>query len=161
MNGTMAADEIRSVLQAMVGHRCEGADNPYGSILRLDIGPLGLSPGDSPSARPHGWRHLTIESPWRLASDNDVLCDWNEEGGPHGSISNLITPLLGRTLIAVRADPPAWDLRLQFSGGFELFVFSDSDEDRDDAWFILGTDGLTLSAGPQRGSTGGAKLKSR
>lgn len=147
------------LLGELVGQRCEGVDNPYGSILRLDIGPLAVRVDDEVGAKPHGWRHLTIESPWRLVLQREVLCDWNDDGGTGGVLTDLIASLKGKTVLEVSAAPPGWDLRIRLSDGFELFVFSDSNDDRDDAWFILGTDGLTLSAGPERAGEGGVKIK--
>jgi hypothetical protein len=155
----MTKPDIDSLLGGLVGQRCEGADNPYGSILRLDIGPLGDSLDAKPGAKPHGWRHLTIESPWRLSRDREVVCDWNDEGGTEGALTDYIAPLVGRTVMEISTAPPGWDLRLTLSGGLGLFVFSDSDDDREDAWFILGTDGLILSAGPERKGGGGLKIK--
>lgn len=153
--------DINTLLGELVGQRCEGADNPYGSILRLDIGLLGVRANDAPGTTPHGWRHLTAESPWRLASNREVLCDWNDEGGVGGVLAKRIVHLVGKTVLEIVTAPPGWDLRMRLSEGLDLFVFSDSNDDREDAWFILGTDGLTASVGPERDGEGGVKIKQR
>lgn len=149
---------VQAVLSQLVGQRCEGADNPYGSILRFDIGEM-AKPLDDPDAHPHGWRHLTVLSPWRLESASEVLGDWNLEGGAHGSIGQLIQQLRGQMVRAVRSSGPSWDLVIEWESGLRLCVFSDSNDDRDDAWFILGTDGLELSVGPAHDGDPGWNLK--
>ena len=152
--------EVHAVLAELVGQRIEGADNPYGSIFRLDIGPLARRADDDDDARPHGWRHLTILSLWRLETDREVRCDWNDPGGASGTLSGFIAPLVGLSIRSARAMPPSWDLVLTLSDGSRMVVFSDSSDDGDDAWFILGTDGLELSVSPRiRGEAGGWKLK--
>jgi hypothetical protein len=151
--------DINSLLREMIGQPCVGLDNPYGSTIRLEIGPLGLRVDDELTARPHGWRHFTIKSPWRLASKQFVLCDWNDREETSESISERIATLVGRSVLDVSATPPDWDLRIRFSGNLELFVFADSDTSREDAWFLLGTDGLAISAGPERSKRGGLSIE--
>ncbi len=121
---------------------------PHGSILRLDLGPLGHRATDGPQDRPHGWRHLTVESPWRLEDEQYVICDWNFPGGKDGDIARLASTLVGHHVVQATAVAPGFDLDLRFSGGLRLVVFADSDDVRQDAWMILGTDDLTLSVGP-------------
>lgn len=126
---------IHGVLRELVGQQCQGADNPYGSIFRLEIGPL-------------RHRHLTIYSPWRLDGPDRVICDWNFPGGAKGTITPLTHTVIGRTVESATADPPGWDLQIVFSGGLVLKTFNDSEEDPGDAWTILGTNGLEISARP-------------
>ncbi len=143
--------ELEEHVHALIGQRCTGADNPVGSVIRLDIGELGLGPLSGPKSKPHGWRHLTVESPWRIQSRSKVLWDWNTPGGVGGDIEGALRDFVGATIMEAEVSPPGWDLRLVWSNGLEIVVFSDSTEDRDDAWSLLGTDGLTLTAGPQKG----------
>lgn len=150
--------DLQHVLYELVGQRCEGADNPHGSILRLDIGPLGIR-ADESAAQPHGWRHLTILSPWRLETRTAVLCDWNESGGMKGTLGGLVQPLVGASLVSAKAQGPGWDLTMEWSNGYRLLVFSDRTEDREDSWVILGTDGLELGAGPALAGYPGFQLK--
>lgn len=150
---------LTDVLAGLVGERCAGVDNPYGSVLRLDIGPLELPAGASADERPHGWRHLTVYSPWRLTSETDVLCDWNDDGGAKGHLTQLITVLHGQAIVSANSVGPAWDLRLEFSEGVTLYVFSDNTDERDDAWVILGTDGLELGVRPRVRGDGGWEIK--
>ncbi len=141
-------DSVDRVMRELIGLPCENVDNPYGSILRLDLGPLGHRATDGTQERPHGWRHLTVESPWRLEGDRYVICDWNFSGGKDGDISRLAQTLIGHHVLEATAIGPGWDLDLRFSGGLRLVVFADSDDGRDDAWMILGTDDLRLEVGP-------------
>jgi hypothetical protein len=117
----------------------------------LEIGPLGKRIDDAPDARPHGWRHLTIYSAWRLDAADHVICDWNFTGGAKGEIMPLIQTLVGRKVESAVANAPGWDLRIALSGRLTLVTFSDSNDERDDVWMILGTDGLELGAVPVYG----------
>ena len=139
---------LRAALAEMIGQRCERIDNPYGSVIRLDIGPLALRPDDASTATPHGWRHLTVLSPWRIASEAEVIADWNVDGGKHGLLSEAIQPLRGDVVAAATTSAPTYDLTISWTSGLVLSVFADCTDSRDDAWFILGTDGLELSATP-------------
>jgi hypothetical protein len=150
--------DVQSVIHGLIGQRCEGVDNPYGSILRLDIGPLGRRADDSTATPPHGWRHLTVLSPWRLESASEVIADWNLSGGFEGVILGRVKILIGLTVVAASSQPPGWDLVLSWSSGLHLRVFSDRTQDRDDAWAILGTDGLELGVGPAKQGDAGYQL---
>jgi len=140
--------KIRATVAELIGQRCERVENPYGSILSIDLGPLGLRSDDPPDAKPHGWRHLTVLSPWRLQTDDYVVSDWNENGAPGGELAKTIQLLHKHSVITARTASPGWDLHLRWSNGMSLVVFSDSTDERKDAWFILGTDGLEVSAAP-------------
>ena len=155
----MKAQSLSSYLNELVGQKCEGVDNPVGSVLRLDIGPLGLGPHDEPDSEPHGWRHLTIKSPWRLQNVQEVLCDWNLCQTDAGALRACIAQLAGQTIQNAEADLPGCDLRLSWSNDLMLIVFADTNEDREDAWFILGTDGLELTAGPAKGAHSGWRVR--
>ena len=144
----MSNSDLQALLRDIIDQRCEGATNPHGSILSLDFGTLGLRPDDEPTAALHGWRHLTILSPWRLQDDQQILCDWNTTGGKSGTISSVIGQLLGQQVVAAHTSPPGWDLTIRWSKGLSLVVFGDSNDEREDAWFILGTDGAEAGASP-------------
>lgn len=137
---------IEALVGDCVGQRCENVVNPHGSILSIDIGPLGRRPDDGVDDIPHGWRHLTVLCPWRLQSDLAVLCDWNVSGGAGGAIQQATQQLIGANIQAAHTAPPGWDLRLEFSNGLTLLAFGDRTESRRDAWFILGTDGAEAGA---------------
>ncbi len=144
----MSDSDPRGLLADVVGQRCERATNPHGSILSLDFGELGRREDDEASSTLHGWRHLTVLSPWRLQQPDEVLCDWNSSGGPEGALPSVIAQLEGQTVIAATTTTPAWDLTIVFSSGMRLLVFGDNTDDREDAWFILGTDGTECGAVP-------------
>lgn len=137
------------VVRDLIGQRCERVENPYGSVLSVDLGPLGVRLDDRPDTKAHGWRHLTVLSPWRLQTADFVVCDWNDEGGPAGRLGDLLGALVGERVSSAEATGPGWDLILHWSNGMSLMVFSDSTDHRDDAWFILGTDGVEVAAGPE------------
>lgn len=155
----MKYERVQDVLRELQGKRCENVDNPHGSILRLDIGTMGRR-ADDPAAPLHGWRHITILSPWRLESAAEVIADWNTRGGSGGSLFNAVRRLRGDTVQHASAQPPGWDLVIEWSSGLRLFVFADSTEDREDAWMILGTDGLELGVRPVRSGQAGYELRS-
>jgi hypothetical protein len=145
----MSTSDPRALLADIVGQRCERATNPYGSILSLDFGVLGKREGDDSSSLSHGWRHLTVLSPWRLQDDKGIRCDWNCDGGAGGQITAEISRLTGQVVVSAVTTLPAWDMVMRFSSGVELVVFGDSNDDREDAWFILGTDGTECGASPR------------
>lgn len=140
------AIELKRVVERLPGLRCGAVANPYGSILSVDLGEMGLRPDALPNERPHGWRHLTVFSPWRLDDGEEIVVDSNVNGGVQGSISGLLTPLVGATVSGARISGPAWDLVIEWSNGLRLSVFGDCDDDRDHAWMILGTDGVNAVA---------------
>lgn len=140
---------IEQIAEQIAGLRCSAATNPIGSILSLDFGPLG-TPEDAPAgARPHGFRHLTISSPWRVQDASEVLYDWNVDGGTGGLLPDLVGELVGLRVGSVKTSPPSWDLRIEFDNGWALIVFGDCEDDRDEAWFIIGTDGVKAVARPR------------
>lgn len=144
----MSNSDLHGLLSDIVGQRCERATNPHGSILSLDFGELGRRTDDDASSMSHGWRHLTVLSPWRLQLPTEVLLDWNSNGGSEGAITITIAQLEGQTVVSASTAMPAWDLAILFSSGIQLVVFGDSTDDREDAWFILGTDGKECGAIP-------------
>lgn len=124
----VAVTKLENLVANLVGQRCACVDNPHGSILSIDFGALGLRADDDPGSAPHGWRHLTILSPWRIESRTEVLCDWNVDGGSSGRIAGLLSTLVGERVVSAATAGPAWDLRIEFSDGSTLIVFSDATE---------------------------------
>lgn len=143
----MRPNSLHGLLQPLVGQPCTQVGNSVGSILLIDIGPPGREPLQPEISRPQGWRSLLIDSPWRLQTATEVICDWNAESGRGGELARCVSRLEGRVVTAVRVDPPAWDLRIQF-GELELIVFCDRDVDREYAWAMTGLDGIGLVVGP-------------
>lgn len=141
--------DLKRALSEIVGLRCAQAQNPFGSTLVLDFGALTLPKDALPREKPRGWRRLTVNSPWRVQSDEEVLFDWNVTGGSEGMLGPLVQSLSGDSVLAGWTTSPAWDLVLDFSRNVRLVVFGDFDDDRKAAWFITGTDGTSVSAEPQ------------
>jgi hypothetical protein len=145
---TTADEGLLHVLDGLVGQACTQVVNSVGSVLLVDIGPLGRGPHQLDRSPPQGWRALMVDSPWRIQTATGVLCDWNADDAPGGALAACVAGLVGRVVTSVDVVPPAWDLQLSFSGDVRLVVFSDSAADRPYAWTILGTDGLEIVAGP-------------
>ncbi len=155
----MSDQSVSAILEGLVGLWCSRVDNPHGSVVRFDIGPLGRREDDAPGSLLHGWRHLTVLSPWRIESHSEVIGDWNLSAISSTAITELVQPVVGHTIVAIGARAPGWDLSVEWSNGMRLRVFGDSNEFRDDAWVILGTDGLELGAGPRRPGRNGIEIK--
>lgn len=141
--------DVEQLLNDITDQPCSRAENPHGSILSLDFGVLSRRQDDEPGAKKHGFRHLTVLSPWRIQSPGEVICDWNTTGGAKGGITPAVAELVGCRVVKASCWLPAWDMRLKFDNSWELVVFGDSDDDREDAWFILGTDGAEGGAVPR------------
>ena len=143
----MPSRALQALVDQLVGLPCTQAKSPHGSILSLDFGPLGRRGDDDASDEPHGWRHLTVLSPWRVQDSARVRFDWNHA---NAEIQRAVaTLLLGCNVVDATMMLPGCDLIIRLSNGLELRVFGDSTADRVDAWFILGTDGAEAGASPQ------------
>jgi hypothetical protein len=141
-------DEVSRELRRLVGSTCTGVTNSVGSVILIDIGPMGRGPHQAEHSPEQGWRSLLVDSPWRLQTQSRVLCDWNAADGAQGTLSRCISTLVGRVVTKVEVAPPAWDLRVWFSDDVDLVVFNDAAPDREYSWTVLGTDGLEIVAGP-------------
>lgn len=155
----MPIANAHSYLTGVVGCRCEVADNPVGSVIHVDLGPLSNRSDDQPGARMHGRYCFTIRSPWRLIENSLVVSDWNDRGGSGGDIEAALGKLIGAVVIGVQVEEPGCDIRLLFANQSVLQVFADSDAD-DDAWFVIGTDGMLVKARPKGPGGGGLSLVS-
>lgn len=151
-------DKLLNVLLGLVGQRCTGADNPHGSVIRLDIGDLGPASGEPEHSKKHGWRHLTIQSAWRLESAEEVLASWDTSESDGEVLAERLRSLLDRKILAATAAPPAYDLAIELSGGVVLKVFCDCGDTETDCWFLLGTDGLEVGARPVFKGGGGVEI---
>ena len=142
-------DSVQASVAELIGVECVQALNGYGSILTLDFGDLSLPADAVPQEQPRGWRSLTVYSPWRVENGQEILFDWNVDGGVAGKLPELVKTLVGGVVAEVSTAPPGWDLTLRFDDNLKLVVFGDSTDDRDDAWFILSIDGTTVAAIPR------------
>ena len=98
-------EELSRVLGELHGLTIEIVSNPIGSIIRVEMGPLEI-PSDEPDASPRGLRRLTILSPWRLQSPDEVICDWTDPGGSGGQLRELLSVLQGQTVESAAAPGP-------------------------------------------------------
>lgn len=141
----MSISDPAMLVRDLEGQPCCAAQNPYGSILLLDFGAMKTSVDASSSGGSRGWRSLSVLSPWRLETENHVLCDWNVTGGANGYIDAQISVLVGESVLEVETRPPGWDLRIKWSNGLVLLVFGDCTDLRGEAWYLLGDEGQEVA----------------
>jgi hypothetical protein len=142
------ASAAEAVVQSFIGLKCVNIINPAGSILVVDFDradAIGTYSAEEPSTP---WRSLTVLSPWRLSSATHVLADWNVDGGKGGLILPIMSRLCGTSVVSAHAAGPDWDLIMYFSDGTKITVFSDTLDDRESAWYVLGSDQLSIGFGP-------------
>ena len=139
---------IARVLDSLAGLEVSRAESPVGYVLSLDLGTLGRSADATTEERTHGWRHLTVLSPWRIESTDGTICDWVAcVEAPRSALP--LSFLRGKRVHEARSRAPTWDLVIHFDGGLLLTVFTSRSKDREDGWFVLGTDGVEVAGVPQ------------
>ncbi|MBK6423698.1 MAG: hypothetical protein IPF77_16060 [Gemmatimonadetes bacterium] len=141
-------EALSAALQGPVGQPCTAVSNPIGSTIVIDIGDM-RHVDDASAEHLQGWRRITIGSPWRLQTVHRVICDWNSDSSPDGELIASLAALVGVRLDAISISGPAWDMVTHWSNGYQLVVFSDSDDLREYSWFILGADGLEITVSPK------------
>jgi hypothetical protein len=141
--------QIKKSIAGIVNMRCTQSRNPIGSTLVLDFGPVALPRSPVPGEKPRGERRLTVYSPWRVQSDQEIVFDWNVDGGAGGRLPALVGALENANVRRVETRPPGWDLEVDFDNGLTLVVFGDVEDERDVAWFILDADAAAFSARPR------------
>ena len=85
---------------------------------------------------------LIVECPWRLESEDDVLCGWEDD---EDAIAGLASIVIGQQVEEQTVRRPGFDLTLRFTGGYRLRVFPDcAGYDSDDTanfsipWYVGG-----------------------
>jgi len=116
---TRKAFEAQSTLvEQLHGQRCSQVSIGEDDELILDFGELQqVGPGDF-----DGTLWLIVECPWRLETDDEVLCGWDDD---EDQITECARHLIGLTVDATSVRRPGFDLTLTFSGGYRIQVFPD------------------------------------
>jgi hypothetical protein len=124
-----------------------------GSALDLHFGakvprrqPLEL-PGLTAVQRHHeGERSLYLTCAWRLETRDAVLCGCWDDSGTGGQMRHGLDQLIGQRVRRAIAQPPAWDLVLEFENGLLLRVFCDqtSDEEGGENYAVFTADTVFL-----------------
>jgi hypothetical protein len=93
-----------------------------------------------------GERSLYVTCAWRLENRDGVLAGCWDDAGPHGQMRHGLDPLVGQRVRRAIAQPPAWDLALEFENGTLLRVFCDqtSDEEGADNYALFTPDTVFL-----------------
>jgi len=100
-------------------------------------------PGLTAVQRHHeGELSLYVTCAWRLESRDAVLCGCWDDTAPDGQMRFGLDQLVGQRVKRAMAQPPAWDLALEFEGGRLLRVFCDqtSDEEGADNYSVFTSD---------------------
>lgn len=107
--------QIRLV-QMLHGQRCSQIAIGEDDELIVDFGELlQVAPGDH-----DGESWLIVECPWRLDSDDEVLCGWDDADE---TITASIAELLDSALVDSRVRLPGFDLILTFdTGEYQLYL---------------------------------------
>lgn len=109
--------QTRFVAQ-LVGQRCSQVTIGEDDELVVDFGALEQTgPGEFDGA---AW--LIAECPWRLESEDDVLCGWEDDDE---AIAVNASVVIDRDVEEQLVRLPGFDLTLRFSGGYTLRVFPD------------------------------------
>lgn len=122
--------EIRVRLQAIVGQNCWHvvAGGLVGPTFALALGkrvprPAPLRHVQSEEFRNNdGEYNLLVWCSWRLDGESEALASSDQE--PE-TIARALAVLVNQTISEATCSAPAWDLRLEFSGGQKLMVFCD------------------------------------
>lgn len=104
------------LVQMLHGLRCSQISIGEDDELIIDFGELlQVAPGDH-----DGESWLIIECPWRLDSDDEVLCGWDDSDD---TITTTIAELLDATLVTSQVRLPGYDLHLTFdTGEYPLYL---------------------------------------
>jgi hypothetical protein len=153
------SETIWAMTERLVGLECWGCSIlPGSSVLNMALG------RKVPDTSRGSWKlkpeerftpefALFIECTWRLDTVDSVVTVWSDYGEEFdGPMYKGISLLFGRRITSVKAVPPAWDLTVEFEGGYILKAFSGTSEFREeqDAWAVFHhEDGLLVSTGPK------------
>ncbi|HET7433791.1 MAG TPA: hypothetical protein VFN10_03660 [Thermoanaerobaculia bacterium] len=128
---------------------------PPTSWLSLHIGDK--CPLDVPSTNPHlsedlrlyeGSIGLFIECPWRLGSEEGLICSWSDDFAGDVPIMTKLAALVNARIEALEVAAGTLDLELRLTNGLRLTAFCDSVESEDDNYFLRNRDVLYI-VGPR------------
>jgi hypothetical protein len=142
---------VETVVQELRHRTCIGAvaQAETGGSLLLHFGDwqsYESPPDPALLASERGKWSLMIRSPWRLDTNESVVCDWRTitnaqpRSGEHHSIFE------GLRVEDVVVTKPANDLKIVFSRLHTLHVLCDSDGDTADCWYLLRPDDSSIAA---------------
>ena len=149
---TPQAREPQAYLDALIGQHCLEVTNSAGSVLLIDFANETKQASSLEPSSPRST--LLVDSPWRVQTEQEVLCDCNAENSPSGELQTCVVRLVGQKVRTVQVSLPAYDFVLTFDDGIRLVVFSDADVNREHAWTFFGGEGGTLIAGHCVGRVG-------
>lgn len=106
------------LVQRLTGRTCSQVAIGDDDELVIDFGELEQTgPGEF-----DGEAWLIVECPWRLETDTDVLCGWENE---EDEIPEKTSVLIGHQAGEATVRRPGFDLTLRFANGYRLRVFPD------------------------------------
>jgi hypothetical protein len=119
MSGTLSAlDEQLQLALGLAGMACSQVSLASESALVLDFGELRLSKHGELS----GSSWLVVDCPWRIDSQDTVLCGWDDE---EDEAVEDASALVGSSVAEVAFRRPGYDLLLRFDNGCVLLAFPD------------------------------------
>ncbi len=114
-----AVEAQTRLVERLVGQTCSQVAIGGDDELVIDFGELEQTgPGEFDGA---AW--LIVECPWRLESENEVLCGWEND---EDEILERTSVLIGQQVEEPAIRRPGFDLTLRFTNGYRLRVFPDS-----------------------------------
>lgn len=152
----MLYNSPNEAVQTLIGKKCWSVG--YGELLACSIGldfgarlrrlhPL-RNTACSPEKREYDSEvGLILWCPWRLDGKTTPLASSDQHCDVFGKV---LDELIGKTVIAAQAWPPAWDMRVRFDGDIELCVFCEyipGDPSFDGNWDLAVRE-LIVSVGP-------------
>jgi hypothetical protein len=66
---------------------------------------------------------LYVTCAWRLEEQDKVLCTWRDDARDEGLVVSALQRMVGRSIEAVSALPPAFDLDVRLTDDMRLYVF--------------------------------------
>jgi hypothetical protein len=109
-----------SNINAIINKKCWEVSNSITGTIRLKFGNAITSDLGSAGYCLAGQYDILVWCQWRLDDGNVSLCSWDNS---HEVIMNIVSCLVGDTLISIEIIPPLWDANFIFASGKILRVF--------------------------------------